>query len=199
MKKYLLIFAIMLLVAGAVSCNKSNENKETNQIDASVLGVRLGDAKNTAIDSLDKSGCDFDATPKVSCEVTGPVAYGDVAFATAHVQFSQDVVKGDVVTGISCESAFPESAYPDNGKSAKAFYDKLKGMLAAKYQQYAVAQAQPGEADVKAVTKYDDKKTTVTLKLNYVKAANDREAYWLVTLEIAKSGAPASAPTDTIK
>ena len=199
MKKYLLIFAIMLLVAGAASCNKSNENKETNQIDASVLGVRLGDAKNTAIDSLDKSGCDFDATPKVSCEVTGPVAYGDVACATAHVQFSQDVVKGDVVTGISCESAFPQSAYPDNGKSAKAFYDELKGMLAAKYQQYAVAQAQPGEADVKAVTKYDDKKTTVTLKLNYVKAANDREAYWLVTLEIAKSGAPASAPTDTIK
>lgn len=194
MKKYLLIFAIMLLVAGATSCNKSNENKETNQIDASVLGVRLGDAKNTAIDSLDKSGCDFDATPKVSCEVTGPVAYGDVAFATAHVQFPHDVV-----TGISCESAFPESAYPDNGKSAKAFYDKLKGMLAAKYQQYAVAQAQPGEADVKEVTKYDDKKTTVTLKLNYVKAANDREAYWLVTLEIAKSGAPASTPTDTIK
>lgn len=72
-------------------------------------------------------------------------------------------------------------------------------MLAAKYQQYAVAQAQPGEADVKAMTKYDDKKTTVTLKLNYVKAANDREAYWLVTLEIAKSGEPASAPTDTIK
>lgn len=194
MKKYLLIFAIMLLVAGAASCNKSNENKETNQIDASVLGVRLGEAKNTAIDSLDKSGCDFDATPKVSCEVTGPVAYGDVAFATAHVQFPKGVV-----TGISCESAFPESAYPENGKSAKAFYDKLKGMLAAKYQQYAVAQAQPGEADVKAVTKYDDKKTTVTLKLNYVKAANDREAYWLVTLEIAKSGAPASAPTDTIK
>lgn len=52
---------------------------------------------------------------------------------------------------------------------------------------------------MKAVTKYDDKKTTVTLKLNYVKAANDREAYWLVTLEIAKSGAPASAPTDTTK
>ena len=121
----------MLLVAGAASCNKSNENKETNQIDASVLGVRLGDAKNTAIDSLDKSGCDFDATPKVSCEVTGPVAYGDVAFATAHVQFSQDVVKGDVVTGISCESAFPESAYPDNGKSAKTAFPRWMDIISA--------------------------------------------------------------------
>ncbi len=192
MKKYLLIFAITLLVAGVTSCNKSNENKETNQIDASVLGVRLGDAKTTAIDSLDKSGCDFDATPKVSCEVSGPVAYGDVAFATAHLQFPHDVV-----TGISCESAFPESAYPDKGKSAKGFYDQLKAMLAGKYQKYAVAQAQPDNDNVKEVAKYDDKKTAVTLKLSYVNAGNDREAYWLVTMDIAKSGAP--APADSIK
>ena len=192
MKKYLLIFAITLLVAGVTSCNKSNENKETNQIDASVLGVRLGDAKTTAIDSLDKSGCDFDATPKVSCEVSGPVAYGDVAFATAHLQFPHDVV-----TGISCESAFPESAYPDKGKSAKGFYDQLKAMLAGKYQKYAVAQARPDNDNVKEVAKYDDKKTAVTLKLSYVNAGNDREAFWLVTMDIAKSGAP--APADSIK
>lgn len=192
MKKYLLIFAITLLVAGVTSCNKSNENKETNQIDASVLGVRLGDAKTTAIDSLDKSGCDFDATPKVSCEVSGPVAYGDVAFATAHLQFPHDVV-----TGISCESAFPESAYPDKGKSAKGFYDQLKAKLAGKYQKYAVAQARPDNDNVKEVAKYDDKKTAVTLKLSYVNAGNDREAYWLVTMDIAKSGAP--APADSIK
>lgn len=192
MKKYLLIFAITLLVAGVTSCNKSNENKETNQIDASVLGVRLGDAKTTAIDSLDKSGCDFDATPKVSCEVSGPVAYGDVAFATAHLQFPHDVV-----TGISCESAFPESAYPDKGKSAKGFYDQLKAKLAGKYKKYAVAQAQPDNDNVKEVAKYDDKKTAVTLKLSYVNAGNDREAFWLVTMDIAKSGAP--APADSIK
>ena len=191
MKKYYLILVLILLAAGVSSCNNSSNNEkqenktEATSIDASVLGVQLGLSKSAAIDSLDKGQVDFDATPGVSCEVTGPVPFADtVSFATAHLQFAKDVV-----TGISCESAYPESAYPDKGKSAQAFYNQLNGILTSKYKKFAAKENAGGAT----AAKYDDHKTLVTVTLNHVAATDSVEASWLVKLDIAPSGNAAQA------